>query len=66
MGRADQQVMVREKVEQDWFDMVAHAVELNSLVVVDVEVLGLSHCEHLVILQEANVTNLFLCLELGH
>lgn len=58
--------MVREKVEQDWFDMVAHAVEFNSLVVVDVEVLGLSYCEHLVILQEANVTNLFLCLELGH
>ena len=39
-------------------------MKLDSLVVVDVEVFRLSDCEHVVILQEADVADLVFGLEL--
>jgi hypothetical protein len=58
--------MVGEEVEQHRFNVVPHAVELDALVVVYVQVLFLGHCEHRVVLQETNVTNFFFRLKLSN
>ena len=46
--------------------MVTHAVNLDALIVVNVQVPVLCCCEHGVILQEAYVADLLLGLELHH
>ena len=43
--------------------MVPHAVELNPLVVINMQVLLLRDGKHLIILQEANIPHFLLSLE---
>ena len=44
--------------------MVPHAMQLNALVVVNVHVFRLSCGKHLMVLKEADITDLIACLEL--
>lgn len=57
--------MIGEEVQHDGFYMIPHTVKLNTLVVVNVQVFLLRNCKHLVILQEADIPNFFLCLKLS-
>lgn len=40
--------------------MVLEAVQLDAVLIIDVDRLLLGHCEHVVVLQEARVSNAFL------
>ena len=44
--------------------MVSHAMKFDALIVIDVEILGLSNGEHSVVLEEADISDLVLGLEL--
>ena len=46
--------------------MVPHAMQLNALIIIDVQVLLLRYREHLVILQEAHIAYFLLGLEFTH
>jgi hypothetical protein len=46
--------------------MGPHAVEFDSLVVINVQIFRLGHCEHRMVLQKANVTHFIFCLEFTH
>ena len=43
--------------------MISHTVQLNALMIINVHILGLSGCEHLMVLQETYVSNLVASLE---
>ena len=44
--------------------MVSHAVQLDALMIVDMQVLSLCNSEHVMVLQEADVTHLVTSLKL--
>jgi len=56
--------MVGQKVHDYRLSVIAHAMQLNPLMVVNVHILCLSNCKHLMVLQEAHITHFVLGLEL--
>jgi hypothetical protein len=52
-----QKVVVRQVAEEFGLRVVFHAVELDSVVIIHIEKLFLSYCEHLLILKETGVSD---------
>lgn len=48
-----------------WLDDVSHLMQLDALAIVDVKVLLLSHCKHVFVIQEVNISHHLLGLELA-
>ena len=49
--------MIWKELEDARIGVISHAVQFNALMIVYVHVFGLSYSEHLIILQEANVSD---------
>ncbi len=60
----DKQEVIGEEIKNSWLCMVTHAMQLDSLMIVNVQVLGLRDSKHLMILQEADIAHFITCLEL--
>ena len=58
--------MVREEIKESRLYKIPHTVQLDALVVVNVQILGLSHCKHGLILHEADISHFVFCLELSY
>ena len=64
LGGTCQQVVVRKIGQVSWLYVVTHLMELDTLWVVDKEVLFLSYCHHVLVTEEAQVSNELFGLKL--
>ena len=58
--------MVWQVLKSTWLLVVSHLVKFYSLTIVNVQIFLLGNGEHVLILQEVNVSNELLCLEFTH
>ena len=53
-------------IKQNWLHKVPHAMELNTLVVVYVQIVALGSSKHRIILQKANIVYLLFGLKFNN
>ena len=56
--------MVRQIDQLGWLNMISYLMELDALVVVDKKMFLLSDRKHMLVLEEARVSDQLFCLEL--